>query len=246
LKKSTIVTTFHTCYHPDLSKDPNAQEKFIAINEAYNFLSKIGPTPHNETRNYNYNPEVSEYDQWRQQAKAKARAREEIRLQQQMIKQMLRSFQYAAFIILSFNVLLTVDWLLPKVEKEQRILKTSTQREKLRGGYTGYIYKNFVFENSQMKIVWSNQVKLELLDRGLVESTIIFSIPISVILEDKQKKVRIEQAYSIYHIVGYVIPIIFAIALVYITLMKTLDQKLTLAIFMIALFLFQLFLFYFF
>ncbi|MFT5640684.1 MAG: curved DNA-binding protein CbpA [Cyclobacteriaceae bacterium] len=105
-------------YHPDLSKDPNAQEKFIAINEAYNFLTKVGPTPHNETRNYNYNPEVSEYDQWRQQAKAKARAREEIRMQQRMIKQMLRSFQYAAFIILSFNVLLTVDWLLPKVEKE--------------------------------------------------------------------------------------------------------------------------------
>jgi hypothetical protein len=97
-----------------------------------------------------------------------------------------------------------------------------------------------------MKIVWSNQVKLEQLDRGLVQSTIIFSIPISVVLEDKQKKVRIEQAYSIYHIFGYVIPIIFAIALVYITLMKTLDQKLTLAIFMIALFLFQLFLFYFF
>ncbi|MEQ8239102.1 MAG: DnaJ domain-containing protein [Cyclobacteriaceae bacterium] len=235
-------------YHPDLSKDPNAQQRFVEINEAYNFLTTVGPSPHNETTNYSYNPEVSEYDRRRKEARAKARARayEEIRMQQQMIKQMLQSFQYAAIVIIGFNIFLTIDWLLPKVEKEQKIVKSYTQNEgfsRRNGGNRGHVYNEIQFEANKMRIIQNPEIRIAKQKVGLLESTIIFSIPISVTFQVNGQPKHAIQAYSIYHIFGYMIPVIFLITFLYLKVMKTLDHKLTLALFMIVLFLVQLYVF---
>ena len=69
-------------FHPDISKDPNAQEKFILVNEAYEFLSRLKLRETRTSRNKSQTPSSDEiYRQWlrRERMKARARASEEAR-----------------------------------------------------------------------------------------------------------------------------------------------------------------------
>ena len=81
-------------YHPDISKDPEAKDKFIALTEAYNFLTKVGPTPHRESTSFAYDPDRTEYEAWRKQARARAqqKAQEAERLQQELTLRILKIY----------------------------------------------------------------------------------------------------------------------------------------------------------
>ncbi len=60
-------------YHPDINKDVGADERFMAIKEAYEFLKNVGPYPHHEQVAYDYNTRDREYDARREYIRKKAR-----------------------------------------------------------------------------------------------------------------------------------------------------------------------------
>lgn len=63
-------------FHPDISKDPNAQEKFILVNEAYEFLTNLKLKEIRTRRNKSQTPSSEEiYRQWLRRERMKARAR---------------------------------------------------------------------------------------------------------------------------------------------------------------------------
>jgi len=64
-------------YHPDISDLPNAKEKFILVNEAYEFLIKLKTTPPISDRIHSMDPRLREelYRQWLKRERMKARAR---------------------------------------------------------------------------------------------------------------------------------------------------------------------------
>jgi len=64
-------------FHPDLNKSPDAQKKFIMVNEAYEFLTRvhIKPVHGNQTRNKRRPTREEVYQKWMRDERMKARAR---------------------------------------------------------------------------------------------------------------------------------------------------------------------------
>jgi len=64
-------------FHPDLNKSPNAQDNFILVNEAYEFLIRLNTAPTITTRNRAQQKHSKEqvYKKWIEHERAKARAR---------------------------------------------------------------------------------------------------------------------------------------------------------------------------
>ncbi len=231
-------------YHPDLSKDPNAHEKFIQLTEAYNFLTAVGPRPNQERVSYDYNPQADAYEYWRRQARAAAfrRAKEEAQLQQEMIKKILVSFKFVGVFILTFNLLLATDYLLPRKVTRQRVLEMEQMIESTGRARKGYTNDYIVFDDYRMKFKKNTIIGIQPYQFAYIEATALFDKPMTATLVVKGKEKTIKQAYNIYIVFGFIIPVIFLVAFLYHFAMRTLDHKLTLALFMAFLFVVQLYL----
>ncbi|MFY0651511.1 MAG: DnaJ domain-containing protein [Cyclobacteriaceae bacterium] len=233
-------------YHPDVNKSPEAHEQFIAINEAYRFLTEVGPTPHQETVSYDYNPYQREYEDRRRRARAYAQrqAHEAQRRQEASIKYALGIFNSMAYAILAFNLMLCVDYLMPASINEMSVTEIKPVMEGQRAGSARYRYNDYEFDDGVKVRVnkGKNQVKVDQICNVVI--TPIFSVPKYFDAEVQATTIRYHQSYSIYSVFGYVIPAIFLIAIFYRFILKTLDQKFTLAIVMTAAFCFQLFMFF--
>ena len=64
-------------FHPDLNKNPDAQDKFILVNEAYEFLIRLKTQPTNFSKVRYQKKQTNDdlYRQWLNQERARARAR---------------------------------------------------------------------------------------------------------------------------------------------------------------------------
>ncbi len=231
-------------YHPDISKNENAKDKFIEINEAYNFLTQVGPAPHQESVNYDYDPEVDEFYRRREEARARAkrRAKEEARLQEEIIKKMLRVFDWAAIMIIGFNIILALDYFLPRQSIPQTIISVSEIYE-TSGRSSKHRYDHIEFEDFEMRFDKNELVGLDPDADAEVITTILLKNPVAAIITINGKKGRHYEIYGIYAVFGYIIPMVLISIVLYKYVMRTLDHKLTLAIFMVVLFLIQFFLF---
>ena len=228
-------------HHPDISNDENAKEKFIEINEAYKFLTEVGPKPHNEHITYSYDPYTHEYDQFRQRASKYARnkAREEIRLQNELIKKLLYGFQFIAAAIIAFNILMSVDYFLPKTAHDQEIIGISNIYDQF-GSTLNYLYDEVYFEDFTMRFEREQIGIQDGYENAIVLATKIFSKPISAVITINGISEKYDQIDSVYAVLGYIIPLIFVVIIFYQFILRTLDHKLTLAITVIILFLIQI------
>ncbi len=224
-------------YHPDVSKDPEAKDKFIAINEAYNFLTSVGPSPRAEHVTYDYDPYAAAYDRQRKEARKRAwqRAKEVERMQQALMKKILNGFMYLGAAIVLFNFTLALDYLLPRNVVDEQVLESRSVIERSRGK-SYYRYDELQFENYFMRFDRHTVKDLDLTGEATVELTMLWQKPLEVTLSTATTPVRLQQLYNVYHVFGYIIPLMFLIVYLYQFQMRTLDSKMTLAIFMLFLF----------
>ncbi|MCV9389198.1 DnaJ domain-containing protein [Reichenbachiella ulvae] len=226
-------------YHPDLNKSEDAQQRFIEITEAYKFLMDVGPRPqtiHQSEPDYGYDPDVEAYRQWREKAKAYARQkqRDAIRRQNELIKNLLRFFNYATFVMLGFNILLELDRYLPMDEAPYEEFEYHRNR-----GYHDYVE----FAEFEMKF---DQGLIKEFDVGqpvVVSSTPIFATP--VYLHYTQKSGKKHTAYDRYSLAGFfsfMMKLVFLGVLLYF-ITRNLDTQLSLAIVLMFIYWFELILF---
>lgn len=239
-------------YHPDVNQAEDTHEKFIEINEAYKFLTEVGPAPNNQQTAYNYDPDTEEYRRRRERARAYAwkKAQEAQRQQNELIKKILKKFSPVAGVIIVFNILLSIDYLLPLQEHPQRILSMTKvvkgMAPDIRYTNRDYIkYDEIYFEDFSMQFQ-AGEITLreqEQHEAAVVLATPLFKKPMSVRINSERITHTYHQIYNIYAVFGFLIPGIFLLFLIYLFLLRTPDHRLTLALFMIFLFLTQLFLF---
>ncbi len=231
-------------YHPDINKSPDAEAEFIAIHEAYKFLTEVGPAPHQEPVAYDYDPYQQEYEERRRRAQRYAyrMAREARQRQEASIRYMLRIFDTLAYLIIGFNLLLAIDYFWPAHWVEKEVKAVNIVQEALRAGPKRYRYKDLELDAYRIRFNkrdWEGKVD----DIVKVEETRLLHTPLSVTLMQNGNGLTLEPAYSIYVVFGYLIPAVFFIAMVYRFVFRSLDHKFTLAIVMTAVFAFQLYIF---
>ncbi len=237
-------------YHPDVNKAANAEEKFIEIAEAYNFLKQAGPKPHNENRRYDYDPFVSEYDHWRQAARAKAkqRAREKHKEEVEFIEKALKGFNIIALLALLLNGLLFVDYLLPRKEYNQRIktiemMNVNTGLTEFALVYRGQDFDEIYFEDFDIRFNSGELPYLGPYESAMVIATRIFRKPISVIIKRDGLVKEYTNPYNIYRFFK-VVPFIFVLLFSYRVIKKNKDRKLGLGILLAFFIMFQLLIFF--
>jgi hypothetical protein len=231
-------------YHPDISKSDDAKERFIEINEAYNFLISVGPSPNAEPVSYNYNPEVEAYKAWRREARARARKRaaDAEMLQQEMIKKILTGFKTFFIIILTFNVLLTIDYILPTTKHQEKIIAKTRIYEPAGKGFQvpkNHRYDELIFGNFKMRFDRNEIMMINMAEDAEVMATPIFNKPISVKVVVEDKPMIFEQYYNIYKTFGILIPLVLGSMYFYTYKTESLDYKLTLALFIAIIFIIQ-------
>ena len=231
-------------YHPDISRDADARERFIRINEAYRFLTRVGLHP-GHTLADDEDPHAEVFDQWRQQARDYAmwKTREAEKRQSDMVRTILFGFNSAVFVILLFNVLLAVDFLLPPKEAEQEITRVVPVYEN-QGKNAAYRYDDVHFSDYRMRFEADNFKYDHAQPKGVLFFTPLFNKPIFFKAIRNGEAVTYFQVYNVYRIFGFIIPVILGVLFLYRFVMKSIDPQLTLAIFTIFIFLFQVYLFF--
>lgn len=235
-------------YHPDISKDPNAKEKFIEVNEAYKFLTDVGPQrtqPYSQSSyqaTYDYNPYENAYETHRRKAKAYARkkAKEAARRQTELVKKILTSFDVLAYAIVAFNLILLIDNYLPPSTEyiKAKEIHTLTFR-KSREAYTDVIFENVKFRLNPI-IVKSVDFSMP----ATVYTSPIMNVPLSVEFENRKgETISANPSYSVYEMFWPIIELILGLFCVYRFVKLTLDNQLTWAIFLFCLAAFQLYIY---
>ncbi|MDN5211509.1 DnaJ domain-containing protein [Fulvivirgaceae bacterium BMA12] len=239
-------------YHPDVSKNAHAKEKFIRINEAYKFLMDVGAHPRQQTASstaYDYDPYEQAYQAWRQRAKtyAKKKAAEAEMERSLLIKEILIYFNYATMIIGLFNILLAVDYLLPaqtRPDEVQSIEKMFGPRARRYGQSDhSYGYTDIVLKTNTIRIEAVSSLSIKRFDPVQITSSRIFNEPISMIQSDGYASVIYEQAYGIYRGFGFLIPIVLACLIFYHFIVKSQENRFSLAIVLLILMVIQLYIF---
>lgn len=220
-------------YHPDVSNDEHAKQKFIAINEAYKFLMLVGPDGTNfesrkPTTSYSYDVQHHDYEELRRKARAYAwkQAREAERRQQELTKRLLKYFDLAMVLVLSLNLFLLLDDRLEVVQTEENIVGTNIFDVGPRN------YDELILERHHFKFDFRT---LDPLRRGgyrkvLVSSSPIGDIPKYVDIEMAEGVQRYDQHTGVLGFFGFLIEVILLSCFLYKVVVKTLDMQLTMAV----------------
>ncbi|MCG8323788.1 MAG: DnaJ domain-containing protein [Cytophagales bacterium] len=239
-------------YHPDVSKDVHAKEKFISINEAYKFLMEVGAHPRQQQASspaYEYNAHDAAFEAWRRKARdyARKRAAEAERERSLLIKDILICFNYVAVAIALFDTLLAIDYIIPYQIRRDEILGMEKVRKVFDRRYGdrdfSYKYLDISLHTNHIRLTAQAQLYFNDHDPVMITSTRIFNTPVSLENISGDPGPVFEQAYGIYRGFGFLIPIVMICLLFYGFIVKNQENRFSLAIVLAMLFIIQLYIF---
>lgn len=237
-------------FHPDVNKSPEAEEKFIQINNAYTYLTN----PQSEatfsfTEQTVYEEQLSEREIWRreyirQQREQKLKAERRLR---DFITKTLRYYRPVGAAILIFNVLLAVDFIIPSKDHAQQIIGLSAVAETSygRGGRTSstYLSSDLYTQDYVMRVSLSDINIINQFDQVIIEASRIFGKPMHIRGMVRGKEYRYRQIYSVFYIFGWLILPMLLMGYLFFRI-ENIMQRFNCAFVSLAFFLFQLFLFF--
>lgn len=232
-------------YHPDVSNDDNTKEKFIAINEAYKFLTAVGPRPttiRSSAPAYDYDVQNHAYDEWRRRAKAYAQqqTREAVRRQQILTKTLLKGFDVLLVVMVVFNILLIVDSHLPLVAIDNDGREDQTIRRSRSHNYDILKVNDYVLRLRSGEL---DDLRGGVYQHAVVYATPWFDKPLFLDLEIHGRQYRFQQYAGVYGFFSFFIKVILLVALLYKVFIRSLDSQLSIAILLLFLSIFQWFVF---
>lgn len=237
-------------YHPDLNSSESAHEKFIEISNAHTYLtSKIS---HDVYQSQDSVDEQSDYEIWREKALQKSfenSIQREIYLQG--LIQKINKFYLSPIIALSilFNLLLGIDYFLPYVAKDQKLLgiepvyvsEGKYRKIHIRGNYK-YRYNDYIFDDYVLR---TNGGKVDVVDEydwAKVFVTRIFDETMHASIKSRGAIYNYKNLYNVFTYFGYIIPFLIAFSIAFWALNKPV-HKLNVGIAVVMIELFQLVLF---
>lgn len=222
-------------YHPDIYQ-LDSEEKFKEINSAYRFLKKHPDPPETpsfqRTRQSAYYPPQDDYAQKRRDYYRRKRAKQ-AQSQREMYQWMIKKVKPFVLAVLVFNLLLSLDYLLPKISEERRVINyvAETTRRSIFDGEKSYEY-SILLDNHERIMFQANQKKaVNKGDQYTFEKTIIFGTPMK--LSHYNSGAELTPAFGVYKVFGLVIPFVFVLQYLYFYKVKNYDLRLAVVAFMI-------------
>jgi curved DNA-binding protein CbpA len=237
-------------YHPDVYELDNG-ERFKEISAAYRFL-KEHPNPpvglenrdrqHETYRSPNDIQERKRRAYYKQQSQKKA---SEAAQKVQMFKWLFARLQLFVFIILIFNSLLALDYLLPSVSEEVRVtyinkVRTISNFSDPNTSQSKATYSYEVQLDNGMDFSFRKQIngKLDVNSLVILERSKIFQEAESV--SSKKNDIIIYNDYGLFRIFGFLIPVSILLLLAYLFYVKNNDYRITLFLITVIIFVIQL------
>ncbi len=215
-------------YHPDINSSPEAAERFLEVKEAYEFLTGNPPVsqPYYETS------AVDIREQWKAEARARARktAMEQESFRKRVMENIYRYINPVIWIIVAFNLLLTVDYILPRETYQPDVYRIE-QYNTMDILYTNKYVIQFHEDTFGAPLVIGNLQ---------IRTTPILKNFIKVDLNLNGKPREISPQVGVYAFFGYLIPFIFLVAAIYFKARLGVENKLTLSFFLVILAIIQL------
>lgn len=228
-------------YHPDVYQLDEG-EKFKEISSAYYFLKKYPVPPiHSENQTREANPS-SAYEQRRRayHKKEKERKDQEAAQKAEMFKWLFGNLRLLVLVILVFNCLLIIDYIIPSVSEEVRIVKVKTvkvisryQSTSLQKAYKLELDNGISFRIGKQEIGVIDINEPVILNRSKIFREVAF-------IRNKEGDHTIYNEYGLFRVFGFLIPISIILIIAYQNFIKNNDYRLTIFLIAAVIFVFQL------
>jgi len=234
-------------YHPDVYKLDKG-EKFQRISLAFQFLRENPSPPYQRNSQKRYS-NVQENNQKKRRTTYHTRQRtsktQEAQQKAEMFKWLFSKINPAVYVILFFNVLLAIDYLLPPVKHEVEISRIFTV-EYLNYRSSGrsqraYSYKAILSNGMEFKF---NKNKIGKFDKDatyILERSRIFR-ETEKLTHKKNNEQSFHQEFGLFSVFGFLIPATILLSLSYFYLIKNNDYRLTIFLVVLIITIIQLFL----
>ncbi|WPP53062.1 J domain-containing protein [Catalinimonas niigatensis] len=236
-------------YHPDVNKDPDAQRRFVEITEAYNFLLEVGATPHEEQVNYAYNAHAREYAERRRQAREYARERQRQAAEEKWrtLSVLYKYSDYLVGIFLLTNLLFLVDYLLPTIPQEEKIVQLTRSYESANQYGQNLIDRHSVIHFEFHSILIDRKITDEWYEVDSLAQ--IYTTPLlgTVTRADivlNSYALELHPVFSVYDFFFFLIPAIIILGVLYFRWPKTSDNKIGIIVILLMLFVIQMLVFF--
>ena len=223
-------------YHPDINKNPEAEETFIAISNAYDYLIHTKDSSFGVRQRFD--PEIEKISR-RQKARAYVhrKRREKAEHQKALMDKIFQRFNYFIYILIGLNILFATDMLLPFKEVSQEIISI----EKIFNIRNQYINDAVILENYAFDLPKYTLNPLGDNGPAKVFASRIFKIPDYAIFTINGEIYQWVPEYSLYKHFNTLIPVVFILSFVYFR-SDFEDTKIAISLGMILIFFAQLFL----
>ncbi|MGM0579406.1 MAG: J domain-containing protein [Bacteroidota bacterium] len=223
-------------YHPDVYQTDSG-EKFKEINSAYRFLKKHPDPPENPTyrrsQQSNYYPPQDDYVQKRRAYYRQKRARQ-AQSQREMYQWMIKKVKPFVLTVLVFNIFLALDYILPHINEESRIIKYSyntSRKSVLDPNETTYEYSILLDNNQLNKFQANRKGVVKIGGKYTLKKSIFFGTTMKLVHHKSGEELT--PPYDVYRIFGFIIPFVFLSQYLYFYKLKNYDLRLGLVAFMI-------------
>lgn len=230
-------------YHPDVYH-LDGGEKFKEISSAYRFLKKYPDPPiQNENQARSTNPS-SDYERRRRAYHRRKKERmfhEEVQ-REEMFEWIFSRIRLFVFIILIFNSLLLIDYMLPSVKEEVKISRINTVRIIYRhssgSGKSDNSYKAELDNGVSFRFGKQEIGKIDIDKPVVLTRSMIIREGESI--RNKKGDVIIYNEYGVFRVFGFLIPISILLIVAYLFYIRNNDYKLTIFLLSLIIFIFQL------
>ena len=222
-------------YHPDRSPSPQAAQQFARITEAYNYLlSPIAPE----------SPPTDPLTDWRAEARERILREKAAQRQQQevLLGKIYRVLNYVMAIPALLNLLLTVDYYAPATEQQEPVMaveKVGIAAQSAENDQQ-WEYDRVYFRTFEMVVDPGTALPLANIREAQVAFTPLLHTVKQASYRANQQEEVITPVYSIYHVFGYLIPVVLIGILIYFRLPSQSEHRLTLAIIVLIILLAQI------
>lgn len=220
-------------YHPDKNKTASAKQNFLRVHEAYRFLLDVGTNPiAPPAPKYEPQPQADPYEEWKERARAYAfqKAKEAEEEQRKILLKFYQLFNYLALGILAFNLLLTLDYVLPRTQEVQQLIDVYKIAQKDQVGNYAHMYNEFQFERITLQADEKDSAPLLGQQQGEIHTTCILGKLLFVRFSLPNEIIDLSPANNIYRVFVIIVPVMFLLILGYRFTEKRSHNKLTFAI----------------